>query len=45
MTRVAFLGPAGTFTEDALEESLLDREIEPLRTAIFRHRFGAGARR
>ncbi len=32
MTRVAFLGPAGTFTEDALEESLRGRGIEPLRT-------------
>jgi prephenate dehydratase len=32
MMRVAFLGPAGTFTEDALEESLRGREIEALRT-------------
>lgn len=32
--RVAFLGPAGTFTEDALREALPEGgEIEPLRTA------------
>jgi len=30
--RVAFLGPAGTFTEDALGEALPAGEIEPLRT-------------
>lgn len=30
--RVAFLGPAGTFTEDALQEALGGREVEPLRT-------------
>ena len=30
--RVAFLGPAGTFTEDALSEALPDGEVEPLRT-------------
>jgi len=32
--RIAFLGPAGTFTEDALREATGDgAEIEPLRTA------------
>jgi prephenate dehydratase len=31
--RIAYLGPAGTFTEDALEEALPDVEFEPLRTA------------
>jgi prephenate dehydratase len=32
--RIAYLGPAGTFTEDALGEALpRDREYEPLRTA------------
>jgi prephenate dehydratase len=30
--RVAFLGPAGTFTEDALNEALPEGEVEPLRT-------------
>ncbi|HEX2096622.1 MAG TPA: prephenate dehydratase [Solirubrobacterales bacterium] len=30
--RVAYLGPAGTFTEDALSEAAPDEEIEPLRT-------------
>lgn len=30
--RVAYLGPAGTFTEDALREAARDEEIEPLRT-------------
>ncbi|HEX6228870.1 MAG TPA: prephenate dehydratase [Solirubrobacterales bacterium] len=30
--RIAFLGPAGTFTEDALREALAGREIDPLRT-------------
>lgn len=30
--RIAFLGPAGTFTEDALREATADAEIEPLRT-------------
>lgn len=31
--RIAFLGPAGTFTEDALREALADEvEYEPLRT-------------
>ena len=34
MRRIAYLGPAGTFTEDALSEALgADREFEPLRTA------------
>jgi prephenate dehydratase len=31
--RVAFLGPAGTFTEDALLEAAPEAAIEPLRTA------------
>jgi prephenate dehydratase len=32
-TRIAYLGPAGTFTEDALREALpKDEEFEPLRT-------------
>jgi len=31
--RIAYLGPAGTFTEDALREALPDGEFEPLRTA------------
>lgn len=30
--RIAFLGPAGTFTEDALREAATGEEIEPLRT-------------
>jgi prephenate dehydratase len=30
--RIAYLGPAGTFTEDALREAATDREFEPLRT-------------
>ncbi|HEX5761694.1 MAG TPA: prephenate dehydratase [Solirubrobacterales bacterium] len=30
--RVAYLGPAGTFTEDALREAARDEEIEALRT-------------
>jgi prephenate dehydratase len=30
--RVAYLGPAGTFTEDALRAAAADEEIEPLRT-------------
>jgi prephenate dehydratase len=30
--RVAYLGPAGTFTEDALREAAPGEEIEPLRT-------------
>jgi prephenate dehydratase len=30
--RIAYLGPAGTFTEDALGEALGDTEFEPLRT-------------
>jgi prephenate dehydratase len=30
--RIAYLGPAGTFTEDALHEALGDAEFEPLRT-------------
>lgn len=30
--RVAYLGPAGTFTEDALREAAANGEIEPLRT-------------
>jgi prephenate dehydratase len=31
--RIAYLGPAGTFTEDALKEALPGGEFEPLRTA------------
>jgi prephenate dehydratase len=30
--RVAYLGPAGTFTEDALREAASEDELEPLRT-------------
>jgi prephenate dehydratase len=30
--RVAYLGPAGTFTEDALREAAVEGELEPLRT-------------
>jgi prephenate dehydratase len=30
--RIAYLGPAGTFTEDALNEALNGTEFEPLRT-------------
>ncbi len=30
--RVSFLGPAGTFTEDALREAAVSEDIEPLRT-------------
>jgi prephenate dehydratase len=32
-TKVAFLGPAGTFTEDALLEAAAGEHFEPLRTA------------
>jgi prephenate dehydratase len=31
--RIAYLGPAGTFTEDALGEAAVGRDFEPLRTA------------
>jgi prephenate dehydratase len=31
--RIAYLGPAGTFTEDALGEAAADTEFEPLRSA------------
>ena len=31
--RIAYLGPAGTFTEDALKEAAGEEEFEPLRTA------------
>ncbi len=31
--RIAYLGPAGTFTEDALSEAAAGEEFEPLRTA------------
>lgn len=31
--RIAYLGPAGTFTEDALREAAADGGFEPLRTA------------
>ena len=34
--RIAYLGPAGTFTEDALREALPDGGFEPLRTATIR---------
>jgi prephenate dehydratase len=34
--RIAFLGPAGTFTEDALREALPEQEFEPLLTATIR---------
>src|SRR6201985_528454 len=30
--RIAYLGPAGTFTEDALGEAVPDLDFEPLRT-------------
>lgn len=33
MDKIAYLGPAGTFTEDALGEALRGAEFEPLRTA------------
>jgi prephenate dehydratase len=31
--KIAYLGPAGTFTEDALREAAAGQEVEPLRTA------------
>jgi prephenate dehydratase len=31
--RIAYLGPAGTFTEDALHEAAAEGQFEPLRTA------------
>jgi prephenate dehydratase len=31
--RIAYLGPAGTFTEDALHEAAIGERFEPLRTA------------
>ena len=31
--KIAYLGPAGTFTEDALREAAAGQEFEPLRTA------------
>ena len=31
--RIAYLGPAGTFTEDALREAAAGEDFEPLRTA------------
>ena len=31
--RIAYLGPAGTFTEDALAEAAAEADFEPLRTA------------
>lgn len=31
--RIAYLGPAGTFTEDALHEAVPSKDFEPLRTA------------
>jgi prephenate dehydratase len=31
--KIAYLGPAGTFTEDALREAARGRDFEPLRTA------------
>ena len=31
--RIAYLGPAGTFTEDALREATAGEQLEPLRTA------------
>jgi prephenate dehydratase len=34
--RIAYLGPAGTFTEDALREALPEGGFEPLRTATIR---------
>jgi prephenate dehydratase len=34
--RIAYLGPAGTFTEDALREAAADGDFEPLRTATIR---------
>jgi prephenate dehydratase len=33
VTKIAYLGPAGTFTEDALGEAARGQEFEPLRTA------------
>jgi prephenate dehydratase len=34
--RIAYLGPAGTFTEDALGEAAAGQEVEALRTATIR---------
>jgi prephenate dehydratase len=34
--RIAYLGPAGTFTEDALHEAIAGEAFEPLRTATIR---------
>jgi prephenate dehydratase len=34
--RIAYLGPAGTFTEDALREASREGDFEPLRTASVR---------
>jgi prephenate dehydratase len=34
--RIAYLGPAGTFTEDALGEAAPGEDLEPLRTATIR---------
>jgi prephenate dehydratase len=34
--RIAYLGPAGTFTEDALGEAAPSEDFEPLRTATIR---------
>jgi prephenate dehydratase len=31
--KIAYLGPAGTFTEDALREAAAEQDFEPLRTA------------
>ena len=31
--RIAYLGPAGTFTEDALREAAAGLDFEPMRTA------------
>jgi prephenate dehydratase len=39
--RIAYLGPAGTFTEDALGEALGDAEFEPLRTETVFDAIGA----
>src|ERR1044072_3863067 len=42
--KVAYLGPAGTFTEDALREAAGEAEFEPLRTATVPDAILAGER-
>src|SRR3954454_3459068 len=42
--RIAYLGPAGTFTEDALGEAIPDCGFEPLRTPTIPDAILAGGR-